>query len=125
MEQPSAGDAEKELTALNIKIGEAEKQRDEAFLECVLADDLIFRRANETVVRKKAYLEALQDAANTFDYIISEDVKPTVYEDVAVISLLVRAKGKRGPRTFQGTFRNIQIFLKKMSGNVQFGSILA
>jgi hypothetical protein len=108
----SAGDLEKELIELNMKIGEAEKQRDEAFLKRLLSEDLIFRRANGKIVNKKEYLESLQDPANTYDYIISEDVKPTIFEDVAVVSLRVRARGKRGASTFEGNFRNIRLFLK-------------
>jgi hypothetical protein len=89
MKSSSAGDVEKELIELNMKIGEAEKQHDEDFLKRILSDDLIFRRANGKVVNKKEYLESLQDPASTYDYIISEDVKPTVYEGIAVVSLRV------------------------------------
>ena len=113
MKSSSDGDVEKKLIELNMRIGEAEKQRDVDSLKRVLSDDLIFRRANGKIVNKKEYLESLQDPANTFDYLYSEDVKPNVYEGVAVVSLRVRAKGKRGPDRFEGTFRNIRIFLKK------------
>lgn len=41
MEDPNTSDLEKELIEINVKIGEAEKARDEAFLKRVLAEDLI------------------------------------------------------------------------------------
>ncbi len=112
MNSSGAGDVEKELIELNMRIGEAEKQRDEDFLKRVLSDDLIFRRASGKIVNKQEYLESLKNPANTFDYLYSEDVKPIVYEGVAVVSLRVRAKGKRGPDTFEGNFRNIRLFVE-------------
>jgi Domain of unknown function (DUF4440) len=112
MEQSSHGDVENELIELNIRIGEAEKKPDEAFLKRILADDLIFRRASGKVVNKKEYLEDLLNPDNTYEYLISEDVKPTVYEGLAVVSLRVRTKGKRGITNFEGTYRNIRLFLK-------------
>jgi hypothetical protein len=112
MDHSTASDLEKELIEVNIKIGEAEKTRDEDYLKRKLADDLIFRRASGKVVNKDQYLADLQDIANTYEYLISEDVKPTLYEGVAVISLRVRAKGKRRTGPFEGTYRNIRLFLR-------------
>jgi hypothetical protein len=112
-------DIENELIELNIKIGEAEKQRQEDFLKGVLADDLIFRRASGKVVNKVEYLADLVNPDNKYEYLISEDVQPTVfdvqptvYEDVVTVSLLVRAKGQLETKEFEGVYRNIRIFLK-------------
>lgn len=116
----STEDPEKEFVELNIKIGESEKLRDEEFLNAVLADELIFRRANGEVSNKEKYLRDLRNPNNRYEYLKSEDVKPTVYEGVAVVSLKVQAKGQRevmqenGEQkivSFEGTFRNIRIFL--------------
>lgn len=113
MEHPTTTNLEKELIEINLKIGEAEKARDEAFLKRVLADDLIFRRASGQVVNKTEYLTDLQNSANTYDYLISEDVKPMLYEGIAVVSLRVKAGIKRGTSTFEGNFRNIRLFLRR------------
>ena len=91
---------------------ETEKRRQENFLNDVLADDLIFRRASGKVVNKMEYIADLLKPDNTYEYLISENVKPTVYEDVAIVSLQVKAKGKRGESSFEGVYRNIRIFLK-------------
>jgi hypothetical protein len=77
MKDPSVGTVEKELIKLNIRIGEAERRRQEGFLKRVLADDLIFRRASGKIVNKKRYLADLLDPKNTYEYLISKDVKPT------------------------------------------------
>jgi hypothetical protein len=95
-------------------------------LKGVLADDLIFRRASGKVVNKVEYLADLVNPDNKYEYLISEDVQPTVfdvqptvfdvqptvYEDVVTVSLLVRAKGQRETKEFEGVYRNIRIFLK-------------
>jgi hypothetical protein len=63
---------EKELIGLNIIIiGEAEKMRNEAFLDCVLSDDLLLGRSNGKILNKKEYLASLWDRSNTFDYLMS------------------------------------------------------
>ena len=109
---------EQELTQLNIAIGEAEKQRDDAALKRILADDLIFRRASGIVVDKSTYLEELLKPENTYNYICSEviDVKLSKSQTVAIVALHVRAKGKRGENLFEGVYRNIRIFQKGEQG---------
>jgi len=104
---------EQDLIDVNIKIGEAEKQRDAVYLSTKLADNLRFRRANGTIVDKETYLADLQDLNNTYEYLYSEDVQATVYENTAVVSLRVRAKGTRGGTPFEGIFRNIRLFLNQ------------
>lgn len=104
---------EQDLIDLNIKIGEAETQRDEGFLSGILADDLRFRRANGTIVDKATYLAGVQDINNTYEYLHAEDVQTIVYENTAVVSLRVRSKGMRGVTPFEGTFRNIRLFLNQ------------
>ena len=104
---------EQDLIELNSKIGEAEMKRDIVFLAGILADDLRFRRANGTIVDKMAYLAGVRDPANTYEYLHSEDVQASVYETTAVVSLRVRAKGMRGGTPFEGTFRNIRVFLRQ------------
>ena len=104
---------EQDLIDLNIKIGEAETQRDEGFLSGILADDLRFRRANGAIVEKATYLADLQDLNNTFEYLHSKDVQAIVYENTAIVTLRVQAKGTRGGKPFEGTFRNIRLFLNQ------------
>jgi hypothetical protein len=82
-----------------------------AYLEQVLADDLRFRRASGIIVNKKEYLEDLQNRENTYEYLVSEDVKPIVYEGVALLALRVRANGTLGI-TFPGYLSQYSVILK-------------
>lgn len=101
------------LIGLNVLIGEAELNRDENFLRDILADDLVFRRANGSVVTKREYLEELVKPENTYEYLYAENIRSQVKDDTALISLNVRAKGKRGEKEFEGTFRNLRVFVRK------------
>jgi hypothetical protein len=99
------------LCDLARRMGEAEKSRDAEFFEVLLAEKLTFRRANKAVVDKTTFLEDLRNPANTYDMLESESVSVTVHEGVAVVALLVRAKGMREGKPFAGVFRNIRIFV--------------
>jgi hypothetical protein len=55
----------------------------------------------------------VQDPNNIYEYLHSEDVQASVYENTAAVSLRVRAKGTRGGTPFQGAFRNIWVFMKQ------------
>jgi ketosteroid isomerase-like protein len=106
---------QQELTKLNIDIGEAEKQRDKDTLNRILANDVIFRRASGVVVDKATYLKDLQNSENTYNYLCSEviEVKLSESQDTAIVTLHVRAKGKRGGNPFEGVYRNIRAFRKE------------
>lgn len=111
-----------ELKQVNIKIGEAEKRRergDVEFLYRVLDEKLLFRRGDGTVVGKEQYLAALVSPYNTYERldINPDDVQVMAFEETAVVSLLITAKGIRRTATgedkeFSGVFRNTRIFLK-------------
>jgi hypothetical protein len=64
------------------------------------------------VEAKATYLTGVQDPGNSYEYLHSEDVEANVYENTAVVSLRVRAKGMRGGKPFEGVFRNIRVFLQ-------------
>lgn len=101
------------LEQLNIRIGDAELRRDELFLKNILADDLVFRRADGKIVSKEEYLAELVKSENTYDYLESENVKVAVNDENALVSLSVRAKGRRGEIEFEGKFQNLRVFVKQ------------
>lgn len=95
-----------------IGMGEAERRGDIEALGRVLDDGLRFRRASGQVVTKEEFLKDLQDPGNTFDCLESEVVDVTVYENQAIVVLIVRAKGTRGGKPFAGAFRNVRLFIR-------------
>src|SRR5882724_2210962 len=104
--------ADTTLCDLARRMGEAEKGRDAEFFEALLAEKLTFRRASGAVVDKATFLNDLLNPENSYDMLESENVSAAVHEGVAVVTLLVRAKGMReGKKPFAGVFRNFRIFV--------------
>lgn len=101
------------LINLNKQIGEAELRRDETFLRDVLADELVFRRASGAVVTKEEYLAELIKPENTYEYLESENLRFIANEEIAVVTLIVKAKGKRGEKEFEGKFQNRRVFIEQ------------
>ena len=99
------------LCDLARRMGEAEKTRDDAFFKTLLADKLTFRRANKAIADKVTFLNDLLNPTNTYEMLESEVTSAQVFEGVAVVTLLVRAKGLREGNPFAGVFRNIRTFL--------------
>ena len=83
-------------------MGEAERSRDAEFFKSLLAEKPTFRRASGAVVDKATFLKDLLNPENTYDLLESEAVSATVHEGVAVVTLLVRAKGMREGKPFAG-----------------------
>ncbi|CAN5806383.1 hypothetical protein BH20ACI4_BH20ACI4_12110 [soil metagenome] len=100
------------LIGLNVLIGEAELKRDENFLREVMADEIVFRRANASVVTKDEYLADLIKPENIYEYLVAENIKAQVKDETALVSLNVRAKGRRGDKEFEGNFRNLRVFVR-------------
>jgi hypothetical protein len=59
------------------------------------------------------YIRDLENPANTYTELKSDNIEVNVYENIAVVTLLVKADGMRESGAFSGTFRNIRIFLKE------------
>lgn len=99
------------LCDLACRMGEAEKGGNAEFFRSLLAEKLTFRRASGAVVDKATFLKDFLNPANTYDLLESEVTSAQVFEGVAVVTLLVRAKGMREGKPFSGVFRNIRTFL--------------
>jgi hypothetical protein len=104
---------ESELESLNRKIGEAELMRDAAFLGEILAGELVFRRAGGKVVTKEEYLADLIKPENTYEYLESNNIQAIADEETALVTLFVKAKGKRGETEFAGEFENLRVFVRR------------
>jgi Domain of unknown function (DUF4440) len=103
---------EQHLIELNRGVGEAEQRRDETSLSELLADDLVFRRANSDIAYKTDYLQGVRDPNNTYTCLESLDIEPKIRDDVAVVTLRVNAAGTRVGNPFADVFRNLRVFRK-------------
>jgi len=103
---------DKQIIDILTRMPEAERSRDAAFYESLLADKFIFRRGDGSVVDKPAYLGALIDPENTYSSLEQEIVSVQVYEFIAVANVHIRASGRRKGNDFGGTFRNIRVFVR-------------
>ena len=107
-------DARSELMGLNERIPEAEKTRDVARLDAILDADLIFKRADGSIVGRSAYLDSVKDMSNTIQWIdqMITSLELNKANDVAIVNAVVRFRGVRSGRDVQGIFRNIRYFRK-------------
>ena len=81
------------------------------FFRDLLDQTLRFRRASGAIVTREEFLIDLADPANGRERIETMgDVDCDVYENCAVVSVLLQVAGHNGPKSFDGLFRNIRIF---------------
>lgn len=108
-------DARSELLNLNNKIPEAERNRDVAYLETILEQRLVFKRADGSIADKLAYLDSLTNEANTIQAIDQHiaSIEFSKANDVAIVNTIVRFHGARAGKEVQGIFRNIRYFRKE------------
>jgi hypothetical protein len=107
-------DTKQELKDLNVKLGQAEKDKDAVFFGAILAETLQFRRANGTIVDKATFLADLVKPENRNDELTSDQIKVQLYgSNLAVVTLRVKFSGLRGGQQRKGTFRNIRIFRRE------------
>lgn len=106
------------LQELNLKIAEAENQKDAQFFANLLSEKLLFRRTNGAVIGKAEFLENLQDLQkpNLFTERVAESIE--VIENPAVpgralVTLIVRASNADGAKQY---FRNIRFFTRTAAG---------
>lgn len=104
------------LIELNERIGEAEKARNDQFMQDILSDQLVFRRGNGERNDKTQYLAGLVDLTRTYQQLEVSNINVVKNpEDLALVSLIVKAAGMRGEEPFSGTYRNIRVFRKESS----------
>jgi glyoxylase I family protein len=77
----------------------------------VLHDDLLFRRADGTIVTKQQYLDAVP--TRTYDVLEVELGQIEETETSAVVLVSVRAEGASNGKAFKGTYRNTRLFVRE------------
>jgi catechol 2,3-dioxygenase-like lactoylglutathione lyase family enzyme len=89
-----------------LDMGRAERQGDRNSLDRYLHKDLIFRRANGSVVNKEEFLAELKPREGRLDSEIMEDEEEGLLAraDSVVVTLIVR--------TLDASFRNVRVFVR-------------
>jgi Domain of unknown function (DUF4440) len=103
------------LTELNIDIAQWEQRRDEDAIQRLdgcLSEELVFRRADRTIVDKAAFMHALK-GPSPFASRESRNVALTISRDRAVVILTVIGTRKDGTR---GVYRNVRVFFRREDG---------
>lgn len=100
------------LTTLNTDIAAWEQRRDAEAIgrldEC-LSPDLVFRKADRTVVRKDTFMKALQ-GPSPFTSRESRDVAVAPFDDRALVTLTVVGTKADGS---VGRYRNVRVFVRR------------
>jgi hypothetical protein len=105
-------EADRALVELNVKIAEWEQRRDKDAVKRLdesLSSELVFRRADRTVVSKKAFMDAL-GKPGPFTKRESRDVSLTISGERALVTLIVVATKIDGSL---GRYRNIRVFFRR------------
>lgn len=103
-----------EINALNNDIREAEKGHNSELIKARLAEDFIFRRANNTFADKTAYLLDIQNEANSYTHLgyINVDTKLDDNGKFAISTITLDASGLKASKAFSGKYKNIRFFRK-------------
>ena len=105
-------DAVNLLRSINLDIANWEQQRDAKAigkLDGILSPQILFRRADKTVVGKKEFMDALL-APSPFATRVSSDVVVELRDDRAVCTLIVTTAKEDGPVNH---YRNIRWFARR------------
>jgi len=97
------------LRELNNEITQWEQMRDDKAIKALdrfLSRDLLFRRANRTVVNKETFMKDLRDRS-PFASRESRNATVTILQDRAMVLSTVIATKHDGTR---GAYRNIRVF---------------
>ena len=119
MNAPRSAD-EAAILAINDRIQDEETRGKQGmlFFSTLLNQTLSFRRASGAVVTREEFLIDLADPANRRDRIapVGEPVC-RVYENTAVVSVLLDVVGVNGEEPIDGVYRNIRIFHRHTSAD--------
>ena len=103
------------LTELNLNIAQWEQHRDENAirqLDGCLSEELVFRRADRTIVDKTAFMNALK-GSSPFASRESRNVTVTISRSRALVGLTVIGTRKDGTRS---AYRNVRLFFRRDGG---------
>lgn len=104
------------LLEINNRIPQAERERDVSYLDTILDETLVFKRADGTIVGKSVYLSSVKNEANTVESIdqVVSGIEFNEGGNVAIVNSIVKFNGTRSGKNVQGLFRNTRYFRNEM-----------
>ncbi len=109
----SIGPGETTIRAINERMHDEETRGIEGvpFFSALLDQMLRFRRANGAIVTRDEFLIDLADARNHRESIGKVgELECHLYEDTAVVSVLLAVRGSNRGESIDGLYRNVRIF---------------
>jgi ketosteroid isomerase-like protein len=114
---PQASDqkmsAKEQLLKLEKEFTEAIVANDPKAIGRFVADDWIIINADGGIIDKERFLAVIRSGALTHETMESNDIRVRIYEDSAVVTALVRSKGKFMGQEFSTRERATDFFVRR------------
>ena len=107
------GEAEKELLKLEKAFAEAIVRNDLESIGRLVTDDWIIIDPNGEIVDRPRFFEVIKSGALTHDLMESEDFRVRVYGNCAVVTGIIRTKGRFMGQEFSTRERATDVFVKR------------
>ena len=104
---------EEELLKLEKEFAETIMRNDLEGLGRIVADDWIIIDPNGEIVNRARFFEVIKSGSLTHDMMESEDLRVRVYGDSAVVTALIRTKGKFMGQEFSTQERATDAFVRR------------
>jgi hypothetical protein len=107
--------SKKQIILAEYQLADAMKKHDVEILDKLIHDDLVFHTPDGSVITKTIDLEAHRSGAMVIESIISSGQKISLFDDTAIVSVLVETKGEMLGQPVAGKFRYIRTW-KSING---------
>jgi ketosteroid isomerase-like protein len=105
-------DTDEELLKLEQQFAAAIVKNDPEAIGRFVADDWIIINADGGIIDKARFLEVIKSGALTHEMMESDDIRVRIYAESAVVTGLVRTKGKFMGRDFSTQERATDVFVR-------------
>jgi ketosteroid isomerase-like protein len=105
-------DTDEELLKLEKQFAAAIVKNDPEAIGRFVADDWIIINADGGIIEKARFLDVIKSGALTHEMMESDDIRVRIYGESAVVTGLVRTKGKFMGQDFSTHERATDVFIK-------------
>ena len=104
-----------QIILAEYQLADAMKKHDVEVLDKLIHDDLVFHTPDGSVITKTIDLEAHRSGAMVIESIVASGQKICLFDDIAIVSVLVETKGEMLGQPIAGKFRYIRTW-KSING---------